>query len=159
MGKQRTRGTAAVVLLAVAMVEKSAAVGVRILQRHDPYDNQKCSLWRLGNGRDLCGWLQRWEITELLAGVPTLPRDPPPPLSSGVGCRGVLGGRLGVAGLLARSWPWRAVAYHFALVSGHREDGKDARIIGSHPTAEIRRKVLVRADAIMAVDLTRDDYD
>jgi hypothetical protein len=76
-----------------------------------------------------------------------------------VGCRGVPGGRLGVAGLLARSWPWRAVACHFALVSGHREDGEDARIIESHPTAEIRRKVPVRADAIRAIDLTRDGYD
>jgi hypothetical protein len=64
-----------------------------------------------------------------------------------------------VAGLLARSWPWRAVACHFALVSGHREDGEDARIIESHPTAEIRRKVPVRADAIRAIDLTRDGYD
>jgi hypothetical protein len=42
--------------------------------------------------------------------------------------------------------PWRAVAGHFSLVSGNREDGEDARIVGSHPTDAIRPKVPLRAD-------------
>jgi hypothetical protein len=34
--------------------------------------------------------------------------------------------------------PWRTVAGHFSLVSGRREDGEDARIVGSYPMAVIR---------------------
>jgi hypothetical protein len=33
--------------------------------------NHKLSLWRLGDGRGLCGWLRRRESAKLLAGVPT----------------------------------------------------------------------------------------